>query len=261
MKKKEKTSDYKLNLPRVQNNIPHPDLPTLSAGLIHEIRNPLAAIHLHLQLLENYSQEIQQEGLRDKLAKKISTIEAEVINLNNMLQGFFTLFKSEATQSIESFDFNKLIEQVVEILKPQAGKKNIQIIFDRNKTQLSQEKLKNINPSFLRQILFNLVLNAIQAFKDNQSKEYFVRLEVEKSNKYLYIEVIDNASGISPDVQKKIFDAFYTTGKKKGSGLGLTLVMEMLKSMNGQLEVESELDKGSRFKIILPLFQRKLLKA
>ena len=246
-------------LPAVYNAEPSSELPTIAAGLVHEVKNPLAAIHMHLQLLQGYVEGVENQGLREKLNDKISIIQDEILNLNRTLSSFFTLLQPGSPKEIQSFNLDSLLEQIVRLLEPQAARDDIQIHFKAS----GLPNLDRWDPSFIRQIVFNLLLNAIQAFKNvsNFSKEKRIYVSARKNKDTIYIEVRDNGPGIPKEVQEKMFDAFYTTRKQKGSGLGLTLVQRMLSVMGARLEVQSQKSKGTAFLVCLeppsPLIEQK----
>ena len=219
------------------------------AGLVHEVKNPLAAIHMHLQLLQAYAEEVEDKELRNKLNDKISIIQDEILNLNRTLGGFFTLLRPGSPKEIQSFNLDALLEQIVRLLEPQARRDDIQIEFKES----GLGDLDRWDPSFIRQIVFNLLLNAIQAFKNvsDFSKEKCIHVSAREDKGTIYIEVRDNGPGIPKEVQEKIFDAFYTTRKQKGGGLGLTLVQHMLRAMGARLELQSQSNKGTAFLVCL----------
>ncbi len=243
------TSENK-NLPALHSHKTNIELPTLAAGLVHEVRNPLAAIHMHLQLLENYVQEVDNTELRNKIQQKILIVKDEIINLNQTLNSFFSLLQPKKQKQEQSFGLDILIEQIVTLLKPQLNRENIQIHFEGDKIK----KIEYWDQSFLRQIILNLVLNAVQAFKkcSDQKREAHIYINTKKHEKLIYIRISDNGPGISKGVQEKMFDAFYSTKQESGgSGLGLTLVQHMIRNMGAQLQVESKTGQGTSFTIIL----------
>ena len=245
----------KNQLPAVYNAEPSSELPAIAAGLVHEIKNPLAAIHMHLQLLQNYLEEVEEQELRSKLNDKISIIQDEILNLNKTLGAFFSFLQPGAPKEIQSFNLDNLIEQIVRLLEPQAAREAIHIHFK----QSGLPDFDIWNPGFIRQIVFNLLLNAIQAFKGSgklSPEKRHIDLRVSKDKNTVYIEISDNGPGIPKEIQEKIFDAFYSTRKQKGSGLGLTLVQRMLKLIGGHLELRSEEGKGTSFLVCLYMDSR-----
>ena len=245
------------NLPTLYNAKPSSELPMIAAALVHEVRNPLAAIHMHLQLLQSYVEEVEKQSLRNKLNGKISIIQGEILNLNRTLSSFFTLLQPGDPKEPQSFNLDSLLEQIVCLLEPQALRDDVQIHFKAS----GLKDIDKWDPSFVRQIVFNLLLNAIQAFRNSSdfSRERHIHVGTRKDKDTIYIEVRDNGPGIPKEVQEKMFDAFYTTRlKQKGSGLGLTLVQRMLSAMGARLEVQSQKNKGTAFLVCLdPVGQKK----
>jgi len=225
-----------------QDSLP---LPVMAAGLIHEVRNPLSAIHLHLQLLENQILQVEDEELRLQMSKRVNIIKLEILALNQTLQDFIRLIRSE-TRSIAHTGVNEIVEQVVDLLSPQARAAQIEV-----QVHLTDEAQNlQIDTSFLKQSLINLILNSIQSF-DSLSDEFKNRdrqiiISTGTENGVFYLRVEDNGAGIQPKDQEKIFDPFFTT-KTSGSGLGLSLVRKMMLEMNGRVEVDSSPGQGTRF--------------
>lgn len=214
----------------------------MAAGLVHEVKNPLSAIHLHLQLLENQVLQVEDEALREQMKKRIEIIKREILGLNQTLQEFIRLIRSE-TRSIASTGLNEIVDQVVQLLRPQAERNQIRI--DRLTGQVPENL--QIDASFLKQTLVNLILNSIQAYEsinDNRDRRIVVSTGIEDGRFFLRVE--DNGAGILPEDREKIFEPFFTT-KSQGSGLGLSLVRKMMMEMGGHVDLVSSPGKGTRF--------------
>lgn len=214
----------------------------MAAGLVHEVKNPLSAIHLHLQLLENQVLQVEDEALREQMKKRIEIIKREILGLNQTLQEFIRLIRSE-TRSIASTGLNEIVDQVVQLLRPQAERNQIRI--DRLTGQVPENL--QIDASFLKQTLVNLILNSIQAYEsinDNRDRRIVVTTGIEDGRFFLRVE--DNGAGILPEDREKIFEPFFTT-KSQGSGLGLSLVRKMMMEMGGHVDLVSSPGKGTRF--------------
>lgn len=221
----------------------HPsDLPAVAAGLVHEVKNPLAAMHMHLQLLEGYIAEVTEADLRDKMEQKVTIIKREITNLNQSLQDFIRLIRTEKGSELETANFNQVIEDVVSFLEPQAKREQVELSFRAGEVA-SEVK---VDRSFVRQIVMNLVLNSIQAFEKSERPPHERKILVTTGTKgpYAFVRVADNGPGIPEDLQQRIFDPFYST-KEKGSGLGLALVQRMIAAMGGHVEVNSRVGEGT----------------
>jgi len=220
-------------------------LPVLAAGLAHEVKNPLAAIHLHLQLLENEIYLVEDEKLRSNLLNRIQIIKKEIISLNRLLQEFLKIIRSEK-RSFHIQELNELIPSIISLLKPQANKVGAEIYFYPGKIPIQLE----IDPIFIKQILINLIINSIQAFYSESSNEKKRKIEISTGveNDIPYLRIADNGPGIPQDIQHKIFEPFFTT-KQEGSGLGLALVKKMVEEMNASIEFISKEKEGTIFTI------------
>ncbi len=246
---KHKTKNKKQKeLITIQNEIAkleNETLPVLAAGLAHEVKNPLAAIHLHLQLLENQIYLIDKEDIKKNLLTRIQIIKKEIINLNRLLQEFLKVIRSEKrTFTIE--EINDLIPSIISLLKPQAQKVGAEILFFPGKLPNSIK----CDPLFIRQILINLIINSIQAFytENDPNKKRKIEISTGIENDIPYIRIADNGPGIPQNIQHKIFEPFFTT-KQEGSGLGLPLVKKMVEEMNGSIEFISKEKEGTIFTI------------
>jgi len=224
------------------------DLPVLAAGLVHEVKNPLAAIHLHLQLLENYSAEIQDAELKDKIVKKVSVIKHEINGLNYTLQEFLRYIRPDHAVKKIGYDINFLITEIITFVEPQAKSEEIILSFTPGKIDSKLE----IDPSFIKQIVLNLILNSIQAFSQSATTvdRQEIRISTGTKEHATWIRVADNGPGMTAEVQQKIFTPFFTT-KKEGSGLGLAIVKKMIAELGGEIEVKSAPGKGTEITIIL----------
>jgi two-component system nitrogen regulation sensor histidine kinase GlnL len=222
------------------------DLPVIAASLVHEVKNPLAAIHLHLQLLEAYTAEIEEEKLRSKINNKIAFIKNEIAGLNTTLQDFIRRLKPEEPGAGSSASINQIVRESVMLLEVQARKRNIELEI---KEDLPAET-QCADPVMLKQVLINLVLNAIQAFEHRPDIEApHISVITGQVRKVAYVRIKDNGPGIPAEIQEKIFDPFFTT-KKEGSGLGLSIVKKMILDAGGQIDLESG-KEGTDFTIYL----------
>lgn len=215
------------------------------AKMSHEIRTPMNGIFGFLELLQtsNLSSE-QKEYIRE--AKSASTI---LLNLINDILDFSKIEAGKLKIEMISFDLRTLVEDAVSMLSPKAVAKNLylQVII---KESVPKEVIGD--PSRIRQIITNLVSNAVK-FTENGG--IFITVDsIEKENQMVMIkfEVKDTGIGISKDIIKNLFQSFNqadvsTTRKYGGTGLGLAISKELVKMMGGEISVKSILGKGSIF--------------
>jgi signal transduction histidine kinase len=210
----------------------------LTAGLLHEIRNPLSAIKLNLDLVKYYEKELPvdvTESINDcwRATERIEDL------IENLLQ-----YARKSNNEIELVSLNEVTSTTVHLLKLKASKKNIKLT-----TELENEiPLIRLNENKLLQVLLNLVTNAIDACDINGS--VCVRTYVNNSLDLPIPQwqVSDNGVGISEENKAKIFDDFFTS-KSTGTGLGLTVCKSLLEEMNAKIEFESKVNFGTTFTV------------
>jgi len=222
----------------------------LSAGIAHEIRNPLAGIKTSAQVLE---ESFSPGDFRSQL---VSRIVKEIDRSNELLKKFFNFAKPSRPKQ-EFHDIEMIIDGVYLLLAPRLKKKNIHF-----KTQfLPKTPQVYVDVSQIEQVILNVFLNAVEAI--NNGGEIAVETTITENIKLdesggetdaVCIQIIDNGVGVPPEKLEKIFNPFYTS-KSDGVGLGLSISSRLLLENGGKIEVESEEGKGSTFKIFLPVLK------
>lgn len=207
----------------------------LAAGIAHEIRNPLASLSGSIQLMKS---ELKQGDTTDKL---MSIILRETDRLDHLLQNFLNYAKPSSLY-LENVKLYDLCKEVVDIAKnaPELKDRTFDIEIKMNR-RLEAE----CDPKQLRQILWNLINNSVQATLGSGR----IQIEAEElegdGGPAVLFSVKDNGVGIPSASLNKIFDPFYTT-KATGTGLGLALVYQMVKTHGGRVGVESEEGRGTK---------------
>ena len=217
-------------------------LNTLAAGLVHEIKNPLNAISINLQLLNEDLQELNAE--RDiKMSRRVQLLQKEVCRLDNILSDFLR-FAKKPVLHFEECDINEIIESVLDFVGPEAMQHSVRILksFD---TKLPK---CNLDSNAIKQALLNVILNAQQAMSNGG--ELIVRTY--QSDGDVFIDITDTGVGIQKNKIDKIFQVYYST-KKTGTGLGLPTAKRIIEENKGSINIRSEDGKGSSFLIKLPV--------
>jgi two-component system, NtrC family, sensor kinase len=211
----------------------------LSAGVAHEINNPLTTILTTAMLL--------QEDLDpdDPSYHELGTIAKETLRCRKIVTSLLDFARQTKPMKKES-EVNNLIQESVALTRKQAAFKDV------NLTQQLSDNLPSIflDRGQIQQSIINLVLNAIEATDPGGSITVTSRFEKRKKN--IEITVSDTGEGISAEDLDKIFDPFFTT-KQKGTGLGLAITLGIIEQHGGTIEVASKRGKGSTFKIKLPI--------
>jgi signal transduction histidine kinase len=221
------------------------EIAKLAGGLAHEIKNPLSTIRLNMELLaEDFA---SSESLRDRRAlAKINIVQRECQRLQNLLDDFLNFAKLR-TLRFEPCDLNAEIERILEFYRPKAAECGIDVIkyFDADLPSIV------IDEEAFRGALLNLILNAQQAMPDGGQ----LVVRTRPSGIGVAIELIDTGEGMDEEVMSHIFEAFYST-KSGGSGLGLPTAKKFIEAHGGQINVQSQLGKGTQFTIELPAVPR-----
>jgi signal transduction histidine kinase len=209
----------------------------LSAGLAHEIRNPLASIAGAASILR------RTESNDSKVQRCIEIIESECRRLNGLLTNFLN-FARPRSPHFQKTDVNKLLAEVMELAEHAVNRRQIVLRTDAEPGLTGIE----CDPEQLRQVLLNLLINAIDASADGSAITLSARLE----ESCMAICVVDEGSGVTPEDIDKLFDPFFTT-KETGTGLGLPVAHQIIGHMGGSLSARRNAGRGMTFSVILPL--------
>jgi len=217
----------------------------LAAGVAHEIRNPLGAIANHVYLLEEWLKKLEDRGvdIEEQARKSLQAIRKLMERSENVLRGLLD-FSREKSNETAIFPLRDVVDQTLMLLGTTARNKKIDIVID------GDPNLKIMsNSGAIQHIIFNLALNSIDAMPDGGTLSISYRLE----NGDLVLKVIDNGEGIPKENIDKIYNPFYTTkGPNRGTGLGLYIVYNLVKQLNGKIEAASLPGVETVFSVTLP---------
>jgi signal transduction histidine kinase len=229
----------------------------LMAGVAHEVKNPLNAMTIHLELLK---QKLQRQAVAvgapvgigngdngslppPDLTKHADVISKEIRRLDEVLNGFLKFARPDELK-LQPVRLATLISEIATSVAPEAVQRHVVL-----KTECP-ETLPEINadPGMLSQALLNLALNACQAMPNGGTLKLACRAT---SGRRVEIDVEDTGVGIPPENLKRIFDLYFTT-KERGSGIGLSMVYRIVQLHDGEVEVQSTPGRGTRFRLVFP---------
>jgi signal transduction histidine kinase len=237
----------------------------LMAGVAHEVKNPLNAMTIHLELLRNKLAKSLAPvgvgvGLGDRVpsidtrvadggsrsvdvSKHVDIITNEIQRLDQVLNGFLRFARPDELK-LQPVSLATIVSDIVTTVTPQA---EIQRILVKSDCPRDLPEI-NADPAMLRQALLNLALNGCQAMPDGGT----LRIACHRGARdRIVVDVEDTGVGIPPENLQKIFDLYFTT-KEKGSGIGLSMVYRIVQLHDGDVEVQSTPGRGTRFRLVFP---------
>ncbi len=210
----------------------------LTSGVAHEVKNPINAIVVHLELLREKMREVDPDTRRH-----MDIIDREIHRLDRVVQTLVD-FNRPVELRLTEFDLRRLIEDVALLASPEAARDGVKV-----ETQLTSEALPvRADADLIKQALLNVVLNGVQAMNNGGVLKIVARQQEMAAT----IEVRDQGTGIPLEVRDKIFNLYFTT-KKTGSGIGLAMTYRVLQLHNGALDFVTEMGRGTTFRLALPL--------
>ncbi|MBW2504072.1 MAG: sensor histidine kinase [Deltaproteobacteria bacterium] len=208
----------------------------LSAGMAHEIRNPLGSIRGTAEILK---ENVPPDDPKYEFAE---ILIQEVDRLNHVLEDFLTFAKPASTERTW-IDINNIVKNVLDLIRQQAVKNKINVSFwtsDLPKIPGHAEQIK--------QALLNIILNALQVMNGGGDLAISTSLESD----YAHVKITDTGPGVAPKDRDRIFNPFVTT-RTEGTGLGLAITQRIIDGHNGRIELTSELGHGTTFTVCLPI--------
>lgn len=250
-------------LSRVQSTIRYSRklaaLGRLSAGVAHEVKNPLNAMMIHLELLRQkfvrapVAAAVSAAGVAASIdaplvsdsaeaMKHVDVIAGEIRRLDEVVQGFLKFTRPEDLK-LQPVQLSALFDEIVPIVRPEADRVGVQLLVDC-------EHAPDVNgdPAMLRQAFLNLALNACQAMPNGGT----LRVQGQDARGHrVLVSFADTGIGIKPQHLQRIFDLYFTT-RPKGSGIGLSMVYRTIQMHDGEIEVQSTPGSGTTFRVFLP---------
>ncbi len=244
-------------------------LTLLAASVAHEIGNPLNALNIHLQLMEREMKKLRllatapsspaarparlrREAVTadwldsaNKIDRYLGVAKGEISRLDYIITQFLQAIRPSKPK-IEPAALNEVLASAVELLRPELENRG-QTVTEKYARQLPMVPL---DPAQIKQVLVNLIKNAMQAM----TKGGELTLQTGQTSEAVWFSVVDTGGGIPEETLNHLFEPYYTT-KQKGSGLGLMIVQRIVRDHGGRIEMDSRAGQGTTFRVWLPLHE------
>ncbi len=209
----------------------------LTGGVAHEIKNPLQAITVHMEVLKSKLGDHYEE-----VGVEIETIAREILRLDRVVKTFLD-FTRPVDLKMRDLGMVTLVQDVAGLVGPSAGRQNVHIEVDSD----SEEIFVHGDPDLLQQAILNVVANGVEAMKNGG----LLRIQLAREGDECCVSISDEGAGIPPEIREQIFHLYFTT-KGKGSGIGLAVTFRVVQLHNGTIDFTSESGRGATFRLRIP---------
>jgi len=210
----------------------------LTAGVGHEVKNPINAIVVHLELLKNKLGHDHAPASRH-----LEVIDSEIHRLDRVVQTLVDFSRPVELQLREQ-DLGSIVGDVLALATDELTTRNVTLESRLPETPM----IVNVDSDLLKQAVLNVTLNAAQAMPDGGN----LRVILEEERRMAVLRIADEGVGIPPEIREKIFDLYFTT-KTGGSGIGLAMTYRILQLHHGSVDVQSKVGRGTEFFLRIPL--------
>jgi len=213
---------------------------SLALGLAHEVRNPLNAAVLQLHLLSRGLDRLADDKARTAMRSRVTIVEGEIARLERLLTEFLELARPRGIRH-EQVDVARLVREVLEFQAETFRRHHVEVT-----TEIDDRCVALGDPEKLRQVVINLLVNALDAMPESGT----LSVRVADVRGSVTIEIGDTGPGIDPTILPEIFDPFFTT-KEAGTGLGLSIVRKIVDQHGGRIDLDSAPGQGTRVRVEL----------
>jgi signal transduction histidine kinase len=210
----------------------------LTSGVGHEVKNPINAIVVHLELLKNKLGDGNPQA-----GRHLEVIDAEIHRLDRVVQTLVDFSRPVELQLREQ-DLRQVIGDVLTLATDELSTRNVNL----QSSIASNPLIANVDADLLKQAVLNVIQNGAQAMPEGGS----LRVVLEEDKKNAVLRIADEGVGIPEEIRDKIFDLYFTT-KSEGSGIGLAMTYRILQLHHGSVEVQNNVSRGTEFVMRIPL--------
>jgi two-component system, NtrC family, sensor kinase len=219
---------------------------TLTAGIAHEINNPLAGMSISLKRIS------KQPGNQEQIRKYTILMQEALGKIENVIQDLLT-YSRKSHLVFEKINICDIIRKSVKLAQYRLKGNNIDITIDSSGCPL----VVFVSTNRIEQVFFNMIINAIDAILEKMDSspgmDGKIDIKLDEDKMYNMVSISDNGTGMDKEMLSKVFDPFFTTKQPgKGTGLGLSVSYQIIKDHGGEIRVESSRTAGTTFSILLP---------
>ena len=220
----------------------------LAAGVAHEVGNPLNAIGIHLQLLQREAAKLGDSPAAEKVRHSAEVCRSEITRLDGIVRDFLGAVRHTPPDLLDT-DLVAVVAETMNLLKDQCGQLGIRVSVDVG----HEIPLISADRNQLKQAIFNVMKNALEAM--DRGGEIVINLSAD--DEWVVLAVKDTGVGIPADKLTRVFDAYYTT-KASGGGLGMLILLRILRAHGGTVDIQSTPDVGTTVTLRFPLKHRRV---
>lgn len=209
----------------------------MASTIIHDIKNPMGTLRVYAQVMKKKAGDDEVGKLADEMIRQVDRFV-------NMTQEILDFSRGVSSMNIQETDFGEVMDMVLIFIEKDMNKRNVKIV--RN-TRFAGKIL--IDQDKMMRVFYNIAGNAADAMPNGGT----LTVATDRKDDKLVIEFTDTGTGMPPEIKAKIFEPFVTYGKKHGTGLGMAIVKKIIDDHKGNIEIESEMGKGTTIRLLLPI--------
>jgi signal transduction histidine kinase len=213
-------------------------LGNMVGSIVHDLKNPLAAMRMSAELLEMKASDAKMKKIAELLLQQIDRLTAMITDLLEFARNRIELKTSGGR-------VDDIVRHCADLFGDKCRIEHVDL-----QLNLNAPRAIELDPTKFERVMLNLMKNAVQALKER--KDAKLKIETSQSGNETRIVISDNGPGVPESIRNMLFEPFVTSGKKDGTGLGLSIVRKIIEAHGGKVNYETETDKGTTFRLILP---------